>query len=85
MLTNKEVRVIFRQMIKKWFSRSVPSYNGFIKALLAEDIKKMNIYMNEVALTTFSFLGQSTQALVASDAGKNPSKKTAKILSWFRT
>ncbi len=76
MLTNKEVRVMFRQMIKKWFSRSVPSYNGFIKALLAEDIKKMNIYMNEVALTTFSFLGQSTQALVASDAGKNPSKKT---------
>ncbi len=67
---------MFRQMIKKWFSRSVPSYNGFIKALLAEDIKKMNIYMNEVALTTFSFLGQSTQALVASDAGKNPSKKT---------
>ena len=64
-LTNKEVRIMFRQMIRRWFSRFTSYYNDFIKALLSEDIKKMNIYMNEVALATFSFF----------DVGKNPSNK----------
>lgn len=29
--------------------------NAFIRALLAEDIKAMNVYMNRVALETFSY------------------------------
>ena len=77
-LTNTEIQLMFEQMIKKWFIGSIgaSAYNSFTKALLQNDKKAMNIYMNEVALTTFSFLGQSTQALVASDTGKSPSKRS---------
>ncbi|MDE7309802.1 MAG: ATP-binding protein [Lachnospiraceae bacterium] len=65
-LTNKEVRIVFRQMIKKWFSRSKTFYNDFIKALLAGDMGAMNTYMNKVALATFSFF----------DSGKEPSEES---------
>ena len=65
-LTNKEVRVMFRQMIRKWFSRSAPSYNDFLQALLAGNIEDMNTYMNKVALNTFSFF----------DTGKGASEET---------
>ncbi len=34
-LTNKEVRLMFQQMVKSWFSGIKISYNEFIKALLA--------------------------------------------------
>ena len=54
-LTNKEVYIMFRKMIKKWFSGSAVVYNGFIKALLSGDTEAMNLYMNKVALNTFSF------------------------------
>ncbi|MCI9597252.1 MAG: hypothetical protein HFE75_08155 [Firmicutes bacterium] len=40
------------------------NYGDFIKALLADDLKAMNKYMNDVALTTFSYF----------DTGKKPSK-----------
>ena len=49
-LTNKEVQIMFRKMIKKWFSGTGAVYNGFIKALLRNDVKSMNAYMNRVAL-----------------------------------
>ena len=62
-LTNKEVQIMFRKMIKKWFAGSGTVYNGFIKALLQDDVKSMNAYMNKVALATFSFF----------DSGKKPS------------
>ncbi len=65
-LTNKEVYIMFRKMIKKWFSGSEGSYNGFIRALLQDDVKAMNAYVNKVALTTFSFF----------DSGKKPSAYT---------
>lgn len=65
-LTNKEVQIMFRKMIKKWFSGSGTVYNGFIKALLQDDVKSMNAYMNRVALATFSYF----------DSGKNPSVET---------
>ena len=64
-LTNFEVRLMFRNMVRKWFSGSVSVYNDFIKALLIGDIKAMNIYMNRVAMTTFSYF----------DTGKNPSEE----------
>lgn len=65
-LTNKEVHIMFERMIEEWFSGATPSYNEFIKALLREDVKAMNAYMNKVALATFSFF----------DAGKKPSEQT---------
>lgn len=53
-LTNKEVRIMFRNMISEWFKRCGSAYNDFIKALLEGDTEAMNYYMNKVALATFS-------------------------------
>lgn len=54
-LTNFEVKKMFRKMIAGWFGGNAEKYyNAFIKALLANDIKAMNRYMNQVALNTFS-------------------------------
>ena len=53
-LTNKEVRLMFQNMIEGWFKNYTPAYNDFIKALLQDDAKAMNHYMNQVALATFS-------------------------------
>ncbi len=53
-LTNKEVRLMFQNMIEGWFKNYTPAYNDFIKALLQDNAKAMNHYMNQVALATFS-------------------------------
>ena len=54
-LTNLEVEIMFLDMVKGWFGGSAKvSYNDFIKALLINDKKAMNRYMNKVALATFS-------------------------------
>ncbi len=65
-LTNREVRLMFSQMIQGWFSRSSLAYNDFIKAMLSDDVEAMNAYMNHVALHTFSYF----------DTGNGPSEKT---------
>ncbi len=52
-LTNKEVRIMFENMIQDWFSGN-DDYNDFIRALLLDDVKAMNIYMNKVASEMFS-------------------------------
>lgn len=62
-LTNKEVAMMFEGLIKGWFERFAPEYNDFIKVLISGDTKAMNIYMNRVALATFSYF----------DTGKSPS------------
>ena len=62
-LTNLEVRLMFKSMVHGWFANAEDDYNDFIKALLAGDRKAMNVYMNQVALYTFSYF----------DTGKNPS------------
>lgn len=54
-LTNREVRIMFERMIREWFAKDTSSYNGFVKALLKDDQKEMNIYMNKIALATFSY------------------------------
>lgn len=64
-LTNKEVYIMFKRLIRKWFSKSSAEYNGFMKAMLCNDIEAMNAYMNEVAMTTISFF----------DSGKKPSEE----------
>ncbi len=65
-LTNREVSLMFRQMIKEWFSQFTPAYNLFVKALLLNDKKAMNLYMNKIAMATFSYF----------DTGHNPSAET---------
>ena len=62
-LTNMEVKLMFLNMVRDWFSDAETDYNDFIKALLAGNIKEMNAYMNRVALQTFSYF----------DTGKSPS------------
>ncbi len=65
-ITNQETKTMFFRMFKGWFQSAITPYNDFVKALLAGNLKEMNIYMNEVALETISSF----------DSGKNPSKKT---------
>ncbi|MCM1156650.1 MAG: AAA family ATPase, partial [Roseburia sp.] len=54
-LTNKEVCLMFEQMIEDWFTEYTPAYNLFLKALFLDDLDAMNEYMNRVARDTFSF------------------------------
>ncbi|MCI7131323.1 AAA family ATPase [Frisingicoccus sp.] len=60
-LTNAEVLDMFYDMVRGWFKRSKRNYNGFIKALFVDNLKEMNIYMNQVALQTFSFFDSGTR------------------------
>ncbi len=62
-ITNKEVRLMFGNMVSSWFGKSSADYNAFIKAMLMGDRKAMNVYMNRMALTIFSYF----------DTGKRPS------------
>lgn len=66
-VTNFEVRKMLRKMVRDWFGGSAQTaYNDFIKALLLDDKKAMNHYMNKVALATFSHF----------DTGNKPSEYT---------
>ena len=61
-LTNFEVKVMFRHMVRGWFSAAASSYNEFIRALLAGDVEAMNGYMNRVARGTFSYFDTAGDA-----------------------
>lgn len=63
-LTNMEVESMFSRIISGWFKSSQAMYNEFINALLNDDVKRMNTFMNKVALNTFSFF----------DSGNRPSQ-----------
>lgn len=67
-LTNKEVRIMFRNLIRDWFSED-DYYNDFIKALLLDDVEAMNIYMNKVTVSTFRYF----------DTGKKESEEELKV------
>ncbi|MCC8046322.1 MAG: ATP-binding protein [Clostridiales bacterium] len=54
-LTNYEVRVAFRKLVKKWFAESYDEYTEFIRMLLAGNLEGMQRYMEKVTLRTFSF------------------------------
>ncbi|MBO5371295.1 MAG: AAA family ATPase [Lachnospiraceae bacterium] len=54
-ITNREVRVMFEGMVNSWFHKTNGDYNAFIKAMFKGDSKSMNVYMNRVALTIFSY------------------------------
>ena len=65
-VTNFEVKSTFRNIIRNWFGNVKSDYNDFINALLANNLKAMNTYMNKVASEIFSCF----------DTGKEPSSKT---------
>lgn len=54
-ITNLETMSMFSNMFRGWFRGSQSEYKGFVKAMLQRDIEAMNHYMNEVALSTFSY------------------------------
>lgn len=53
-ITNFEVKIMFRNMVRGWFANTASNYNDFIKALLIGDVDAMNTYINRVALSVFS-------------------------------
>ena len=65
-ITNFETMVMFRSMVRSWFSSSASSYNEFIEALLKDDLKAMNAYMNRVSKVMFSYF----------DSGSRPSEES---------
>ncbi len=65
-ITNLETFSAFSSMFKGWFENAASNYNEFVEALLAGRLKEMNVYMNDVALTTFSSF----------DIGNHPSRRS---------
>lgn len=66
-ITNFEVKVMFRNMVQGWFDSSASNYNDFIQAMLKDDLNAMNVYMNRVALATFSFFDTGNKPSAASE------------------
>lgn len=54
-ITNYEVRIMFQNMIREWFASVDSDCNDFINSLLAGNVEGMNIYINQIAMATFSF------------------------------
>ncbi|MDE7222335.1 MAG: ATP-binding protein, partial [Acetatifactor sp.] len=71
-LTNKEVCIMFEDMVRDWFSEN-DYYNDFIKALLLGDVDAMNIYMNRVTREIFSYF----------DTGRNPDSEPERFYHGF--
>ena len=64
-LTNREVRMMFEDMVRDWFSNESVPYNAFLQAFLLNDTDYMNEYMNRIARETFSCF----------DTGSRPSQE----------
>ena len=54
-LTNLETEHAFKLMVRGWFKSVKREYNGFIKAMLSDDVEMMNLYMNRVTRDCFSY------------------------------
>jgi hypothetical protein len=67
-LPNLEVESMVNELVGGWFKtdKVEASYNGFIEALLCDNVKRMNTFMNKVALNTFSYF----------DTGNKPSEES---------
>lgn len=63
-LTNREVKMMFEDIVRDWFSDETIPYHDFLRAFLHGDLDYMNEYMNQVAERTFSSF----------DVGKSPSE-----------
>lgn len=53
-ITNLEVKLMFQNMVRDWFSDAESDYNDFVRALLTNDVDAMNEYMNRVTQQMFS-------------------------------
>ena len=71
-LTNKEVAIMFEDMVRDWFSEN-DYYNDFIKALQLGDVAAMNTYMNRVTREMFSYF----------DTGRNPYSEPERFYHGF--
>lgn len=65
-ITNLETVSMFSNMFKGWFNNDSSNYGEFVQALLKGRLREMNIYMNDVAMSTFSYF----------DVGTQPSERT---------
>ena len=70
-LTNKEVRIMFENMVQDWFCVN-DDYNDFIRALLMDDVKAMNVCMNHMAQEMFGFFDTSGSSKDKKSSGKRP-------------
>lgn len=61
-LTNREVRILFHQLVRNWFEVVSSEYSGFIKALLLSDVEYMNEYMNRISMEIFSYFDTGKKA-----------------------
>lgn len=60
-ITNLETVSMFSSMFKGWFDSDSSNYGEFVQALLKGRLREMNIYMNDVAMSTFSYFDVGTQ------------------------
>lgn len=65
-ISNLEVRGLFQDLFSEWFSICYSPYHHFITAFIANELKSMNTYMNQITLQTISFF----------DTGNHPSNKS---------
>lgn len=60
-LTNFEVKLMFENMISEWFGESGAAYNGFVKALLSNDVDEMNGYLDDIIYDSISYYDVETE------------------------
>lgn len=53
-VTNMETLSMFTGMFTGWFADKSTNYSSFVKAFISGNVKEMNIYMNDVTLSTIS-------------------------------
>lgn len=58
-LTNHEMLIAFKALIKRWFDRAHSDYNNFIKALELNNLEYMNMYMRRLMLSVCSYFDVS--------------------------
>ena len=63
-LTNNEVKRMFLKMVNGWFAEAEDSYGEFVQAMLKDDRKAMNVYMNRVTRDIFSYFDTGRRASV---------------------
>lgn len=61
-LTNREVQLMFENIIQDWFADVTEDYNDFITALLQGNVSAMNQYMNQVTKVMFSYFDTGKKA-----------------------
>ena len=60
-ITNLETRAMFRNLFENWFlNNDDGSYNGFLKALLAGDLERMNLELGRITLYCISSFDSAT-------------------------